>query len=440
MGGATTHAGSLPRGSRWRLDGPSAWNGVLAVLARPIPVGEDEPAWEDSEPLVARLVGSGYAVAGHANTIFWPLERCFSDFPALLEVATGVLGPPRHTVALGPSIGGIMTAGLVQRFPDRLSGALAMCGNLAGAVAIHNRELDIAFVVRTLLAAGSALQVVRITDPHANLRLANTVLKGGQENAAGRARLALAAAVGNIPGWHDPTSAEPAATDFDARLANQLAWFRGVGFLVYFWAREQVERQAGGNPSWNTGVDYRRLLASSINRDQVEALYRVPGAGVDLDDDLERLAAEPRIEPDPSALAYLERHIVFDGDLGGVPVVTLHSDGDGLVTPDNERAYADVVRSVGQGELLRQVWVHRAGHCTFTLAEIQTALEVLMERVEAGSWPALDPGRLNDVATGMGGGANVLVSGEAVCAGFFDFDPRPFPRPYDARHAISTAT
>ncbi len=431
MSRAGAHAGVLSSGARYAVEAPGSWNGVLVLYSKPVPVGPDDPPWQPGDPLIGHLVASGYAVAGSTNTIFWPLESAFSDQPALLDIVDQVLGPPRHTIGFGLSIGGIMTAGLVQRFPERLSGALPMCGNLAGAVGVHNRELDIAFVVKTLLAPDSALQLVDVRDPDENLALAHAVLRDAQASPAGRARLALAAAVGNIPGWNDPASPEPAPDDFAARQRNQFAWYEQVGFLVFFWAREQVERQAGGNPSWNAGVDYGRLLATSINRDEVEALYTE--AGLDLHDDLERLAAEPRIEADPDAVTYLERHIVFSGDLGGVPVLTVHTDGDGLVTSDNERAYAEVVGWAGHDHLLRQLYVHRGGHCTFTVAEILVALEALVGRIEGGSWPDLAPQRLNAAAAAMGPDRNALPSGAAMQAQFFEFQPHGFPRRYDIR-------
>ncbi len=407
---------------------------MLVLCSRPVPVKDGLPPWSD-DPLIGHLVGAGYAVAGSANPIFWPLEAAFSDQPALLDLAGSVLGPVRHTIAVGMSIGGIITAGLVQLFPSRLSGALAMCANLAGAVAVHNTELDMGFVFKTLLAPESGLQLVGITDPFANLELATTLLDRAQSTPAGRARLALAAAVGNVPGWHDPGSPQPAPQEFAARQRNQYGWYRQVGFLVLFWAREQVERQAGGNPSWNTAVDYGELLATSINHDEVVALYEA--TELDLGSDLERLAAEPRIAADPAATAYLERHIVMSGDLGDVPVLTVHTDGDGLVTPDNQWAYADVVGHAGQQELLRQVYVHRAGHCTFTFAEILTALDVLVERIESGTWPRLVPATLNSGAAAFGPEENTLPSGAPMDPGFFDFQPPPYRRPYDRRDIAS---
>lgn len=117
---------------------------------------------------------------------------------------------------------------------------------------------------------------------------------------------------------------------------------------------------------------------------------------------------------------------MFSGDLGGIPVLTVHADGDGLVTPDNERAYAEVVTHAGHGELLRQLFLHRAGHCTMTLAEALTALEVLIRRLETGAWPELDPHSLNAAAAELGASTAVLQTGEPAEAGFFDFEPLPF--------------
>lgn len=432
--GPTAHTGLLPSGSVYRIEVPERWNGVLLLSSHPVPVAPGEPPWAADEPITRHLVASGYAVAGSANTIFWPLERVFADQPRLVEVACGLLGPPRHTIAFGLSIGGIISAGALQRYPHLLSGVLPMGGNLAGAIANHNRELDIAFVVNTLLA-NSALQVVRIADSAKNLDRAIAVLHQAQASPEGRARLALAAAVGNIPGWHDPTSVEPAPTDFVARQRNQFAWFDSVGFLVFFLARKQVEMQAGGNPSWNTGVDYRELLSRSINRAQVEALYAA--AHLNLGDDLAQLEAAARIDADPAAVRYLESHIVFDGDLVGVPVLTMHTDGDGLVTPDHQQAYADVVHAGGSQDLLRQLYVHRGGHCTFTFAEMRTALAVLLERIETGAWPSLQPDVLNGAASRLGAESNVLASGESIEAQFFPFRPPSFARPYDCRHIRS---
>src|SRR5205085_8214542 len=102
-----------------------------------------------------------------------------------------------------------------------------------------------------------------------------------------------------------------------------------------FSARAELEFRAGGNPSFNTGVDYSSLLANSIDRDEVIALYQ--RAGLDLNTDLQTLQNTPRISADPNALHYLEANIIFDGQIH-IPVLTLHTKGDGLVLVQNESA------------------------------------------------------------------------------------------------------
>ena len=53
----------------------------------------------------------------------------------------------------------------------------------------------------------------------------------------------------------------------------------------------------------------------------------------------------------------------------------MHTTGDGLVVPENEQAYRSVVDRDGNGNLLRQIFVARAGHCAFTPAETITAIQ-----------------------------------------------------------------
>jgi hypothetical protein len=71
---------------------------------------------------------------------------------------------------------------------------------------------------------------------------------------------------------------------------------------------------------------------------EVKALYAA--AGLSLDQDLDTLESAQRISADPSAVGYLTRNLVFNGELGDVPVLTLHTTGDGLVLNQDEQAYA----------------------------------------------------------------------------------------------------
>jgi pimeloyl-ACP methyl ester carboxylesterase len=430
-----TLTGNLPDGAAYKIEVPAHWNGTLLLYSHGyVTPGSANPARDVGDPATgAFLLASGFALAGSSYaTTGWAIHEALPDQIATLDKFNALVGHPTRTIAWGHSLGGIITAGLIQRFPDRFDGALPMCGVVGGGVGTWNQALDAEFAFKTLIAPNSALQLVHITAPFPNLGLAETLLAGAQATPQGRARIALGAALGDTPGWFIPTSPEPAATDFAAQEANQFLWLQQVDFPFVFAFRAELEFRAGGNPSWNTGVDYRKQFEHSRDRAEVEALYAA--AGLNLDDDLNTLNNAARIAADPTAVEYLEQNIIFDGEVPG-PVLTMHTSGDGLVVVENESAYQDTVRQGGNNQLLRETFVHRAGHCAFTPAETITALSNLLFRMDTGKWPDLDPDGLNTQAAGLGPAFNIFVVGGSIVPTppqFFDFDPGPYPRPFDA--------
>lgn len=420
----TKHTGTFPDGATFLIEVPSPWNGTLLLYSHGyVAPGSPNPAQDVGDPVTgAFLLANGFALAGssYAQT-GWAIQEALPDQIAVLDTFAALVGRPKVTIAWGHSLGGIITAGLIQRFPQRFDAAQPMCGVLSGGVATWNQALDAAFAFKTLLAFGSPLQVVNITNPTENLVLSETILASAQATPQGRARIALATAVGDTPGWFDPASPEPAADDFTTQETNQFLWSQQVDFPFLFALRAELEARAGGNPSWNIGVDYRRQLDRSVNREEVRALYKQ--AGLSLDADLDALNDAARISANPASIEYLEQNIIFNGDLD-MPVLTLHTTGDGLVSNQNESAYKDVVEEGGDSRLLRQTFIHRAGHCSFTPAETVTALGNLLQRLDSGRWPDLDPSILNAEAAALG---PLNVASPA----FLQFTPAPFLRPFD---------
>jgi dienelactone hydrolase len=433
---ATTYTGTLPDGAAWQIRVPADWNGTLLLYSHGYRApGSPNPAQDVSDPVTGGwLLDHGFALAGssYAST-GWAIKEALADQAAVLDAFQASVGTPRRTIAWGDSLGGMVTAGLVQRIPERLDGALPACGVVAGAVATWNQALDAAFAFKVLLAPDSALQVVNISDPAANLALATQTLAAAQATPSGRARIALVAALNDTPGWANPTAPEPAPDDYTARQLNQYANLNGT-FAFPFAFRADLEARAGGNPSWNLGVDYARQLERSVDRAEVEALYAQ--AGLSLADDLRTLNRAPRIAPDLDAVGYAIRNIVFNGRLGGVPVLSLHTTGDPLVVVQQERAYAQAVRAAGNAGLLRQAFVHRAGHCSFTPAERIAALQALLHRVDTDSWADVaTPERLDPAAEALGPTLNLLLlSGTAQVPtppAFLAYAPAPYLRPFN---------
>lgn len=420
----TVHTGQID-GADYRVEVPSRWNGTLLLYSHgTYPAGYTPPIEMASRPAARdELLARGYALAasryrvphGHA------IPDALRDQPALVSWFSREVARPRRVIAWGSSLGGLTSVLLGER--SRFDGVLAMCGALGGAVMRSNQLLDLGFVVRTLL--DPALEVVRISDVAGNEQRAVAAIDSALGSAHGRARLALANAVAGIPAWsrvHEPrpTSVVDAVTQaavHDRTLARSLAWGSG---------RVDIETRAGGNPSWNTGVDYRVLLERSAQKELVMAAYRE--AQVPVEDDLAALAAAPRVAADRAAVRWL--HTFGDpAGRGKAPVVTLHALGDPTGV-EHERAYATRERDV------RQLFVGRAGHCMHTAAEELVALRVLEDRISFGKWPSAAPASLNASAGQYGPEMRVLQDwtttpprAETVAPGFVTHHPGRFPRP-----------
>lgn len=428
----TTLTGTLADGATYLIEVPSPWNGTLLLFNHMyFPPGLPNPA-QDVPDSATRdfLLANGFALAGssYANT-GWAVQEALVDQMAVLDLFTAQVGTPTRTIAWGHSMGGAITAGLIQRHPDRFDGALPMCGVLAGSVATWNQALDAAFAFKTLFDLGGPLQVVHITDPMGNLALAEQILAGANSTPQGRARLALANALTDLPGWFDPASPEPAADDFAAQAGNQFLWAQQLLYPFIFAFRAELEFRSGGNPSWNTGVDYRVQFAHSVNQEEVLALYAQ--AGLSLDDDLNTLNNAARIAADPDAVDYMQQNIIFDGSIHA-PVLAMQTEGDGLVVPETMDAYRHTLDQAGSQQFLREVFVHRAGHCTFTPAETVTALNSLLTRLDTGRWPDLQADTLNAQASALG-------PLNTAPPAFSLFRAAQYERPFDAFDAARCA-
>jgi pimeloyl-ACP methyl ester carboxylesterase len=431
---AQTLTGTLADGATYEIQVPANWNCTLFLYSHGyVAPGSPNPAQDVGDPVTGGwLLGHGYALAGssYAST-GWAIQQALPDQIATLNVFDQQVGTPAQTIAWGHSLGGIITAGLVQDYPNRFSAALPMCGVLSGGVATWNTALDSEVAFQQLI--DPSVQVVNITDPAANLAAADQAATAAQQTAQGRARLALIAALDDTPGWFTPLSPEPAANDYAAQEANQYLWDTEIDFPFVYALRAELEARAGGNPSWTTGVNFFSQLAGSADLREVVDLYRA--AGLNLGADLARLNSAARISADPAAVRYLAQYISFNGHLP-VPVLTMHTTGDGLVVPENEQAYASVVQRAGDSRLLRQIFVSRAGHCAFTPAETITAAQVLISRLATGRWndQALQPSALNANASALGPANNIYSSGGSVVAtapAFVSYRPQVYLRPFD---------
>ncbi len=402
-----TTTGVLPDGTAYRIDVPDPWNGTLLV-------GLDYAAGagatsDSSQALLAR----GYAMAGTTRLVTgWEVTASIANQLTTIDIATRTYGRPTRTIVLGASLGAHTGAATIQARPERFDGAVLMCGGLAGAVALWNSKLDAVFTARTLLAPTDAsLPVVGVPADFATTARPAwlRILAAAQATPQGRARIALAAVLGQLPTWSDPRKPQPASSDLAGRQQGLYDSLAGGPLPVIgqtMSSRNEIERRSGGNVSSNVGIDYRQQLARLADRDMVTELYRQ--AGLDLSADLDALQRAPRVAADAKAVAWAAPG-VWDGKLA-VPVLTLNGIGDNISPVAGQAAYEATVRAAGKVDMLRQVYTNSAGHCGFTAAETVVAVETLVERLATGRWgEATNPYTLNARAQSLNLGAARFV-------------------------------
>lgn len=392
----TCIAGTLADGTAYQFAVPAAWNGTVLVDLDFASGGLDSA-------LTAKLFGLGYARGGTTRTVTgWKLRQAIDNQAEALAAFTSAYGEPRWAIASSASMGGFVSAGVAQLHPDVFDAAVPFCGGLGGAVGQWNQKLDTVFTLKTLLFGATDLPVTGIPADVSGAQQAWIAAIGGaQATAPGRARIALAAAIGQLPAYGVAADGSqlprPAGGDV-AGLEQGLYLALAGGPLPYIGqamsSRRQIETLAGPGASWNTGVDYAKQFAAArpeIKR-AVQALYR--DAGLDLKTDLATLAAAPRVAASPSAVDVLTRGLVFTGELS-IPVLTVNAIGDQISTVAQQSSYQAAARSKGDERLLRQTYVEAAGHCGFTVEEQVAAIQVMSQRLDTGKWPTTSPAAMN---------------------------------------------
>lgn len=411
-----SYSGTLPDGATWVARVPSGWNGTVVLFSHGFRPGPDNPAVDAPDQATAdALLTRGFALAGssYAHT-GWALDTAVRDQLDTLAALRQRIGPVREVIAFGQSMGGLVSALLVERAGRNIDGALTTCGLVGGALNLNNYQLDGTYAMAKLLLPGQPIQLTKFTtlaQANATVTALSDALRAAQTTPAGRARIALAAALMNAPTWF--TGATPPSTrDWAGQQEAQYNWLQGtLPFAIP--ARITINAVANGDSSWNVGVNYSELLHRSAQSAQVAGLYRQ--AGLDLKADLTTLSKNATITPDLPAVRWLARTSTPTGRLSK-PELTLHTIADNLAPVEYQEQYRGQVGRAGAGPLLRQAYVSRIGHCAFTPAEHVAALLAVQNRIRMGTWRSAAPEALQASADSLGLGG----------AAFIRYQPPPF--------------
>ena len=409
-----TQSGKLSDGTEYGFIIPTNWNGTLLLDL------DFLMSWKGGS--YQALFAQGYGAAGVMRNYTDPIGGQYirpwveRNLQAADLVAAKV-GKPKRTIAWGNSRGGHVAEATAELYPQRIDAAIPKCV-YGGAATIMNQDLDVNFTLKMLLAPNdSMLPLVNISNGPATptaVGLApalagwNQLLTEASATPQGRARLALAAAIGQLPDWADASKPRPNPNDPKSIAVGWLDYLKArVGGLgTYSFMRPVYETSAGGNFSWNVGVDYRQLL-SGRRKDVVQALYTE--AGLDLDKDLDTINAGPRLAPDTAATWFLRDPSVNYGGNLNVPMLTMMTIGDTLLPVTGIWALQEAARNAGKSNMLRMTFTETVGHCAFSVAEDLALVETMKRRLDSGSWDDTSPAYLNALAKRYGAGDSRFI-------------------------------
>ncbi len=399
------------RGTQYLIRVPDNWNGTL--------ISDLDYATSAESPKYVYLLEHGYALSGTARrpgrlTNYDPAHE-IHDLVSVMDIFESRFGEPKYTIQHGCSGGGTVTLAMAEMHPDRIDGAIAACASTSPWMA--NTHLDGLFVLKALLAPDLPIVNLPIDDPEISEIGAawQQAINKAQQTPEGRARLALAMTIGQWPAWGGPGESPVPEPDPSDIQALQESMYRSLIVLLpskTTFGTSMLEHSAPGQLRWNTGVDYEAFYENgdAYYKKAVESLYKE--SHLSLEDDLEKINAFPRIVADPSALKWWSSPGRTHVGEPKVPLLRVHTNGDGLVYPSMAQGYEELVNEKGFTQLFRSTYVNRWGHCTFSLAEWLAAIETMMRRLDTGDWPRTDPEALNALGASLD---------PTSAARFFDF-------------------
>lgn len=329
---ARTLSGEL-QGAPWRLDVPADWNGDLVMLAHGYePVGVPRTAPMAANDSTAPLLAAGYAVAQSAYASQgWAVADAIADTERLRQQAVGQLKHVRHTWMLGFSMGGAVTIGSLERFPQHYAGGVSLCGaNLSGE--------QIATDLLTTLVAFDYFFPKADGLPPAGL-----VSKDAAALPQGEVYQGIANAL-----QHDPSHAAVLARRLQVS-ADALAGTISLHALVL----HELATRSGGMPIGNIGVIYS-------------------GFG----DDTAFNAGVQRISAVPAAQAHVRSALAMTGALKR-PLVIQFNHNDPTIVPHMQAVYPQMAARAGARPLPRVLPPVGEGHCGFSEAQVVDALKAI---------------------------------------------------------------
>jgi hypothetical protein len=341
----TEITGSLGSNSNYRIKVPTSWNGDLVIWNHGFSLG---PVAEvpDLGPLADLQLAEGYAVAASSyRQPGWATFRIPQDLKNLYTVFQRKFGAPGRVIVTGASLGGIVTIQAIEEANiGNVAGGLTICGALAGS-----RNWDAALDIRLVYDAvcGSA---------------PGAAIPGGAYGLPKNSTFTPAQLGAAVNACFSPTP-------------------EGFGRLGLFLGVTQIPPEFIG-----TDMGYATFALADLTWDPQKLSGKIGVGNLNVDYGNAIINASiARVAPNPGAKAKLDANYTPTGDTRGAKIVSIHTDKDGLVLVENEKAYADLAAP----EMFTTAVVREATptHCGFTPAETVASWESLRGWLAGGPQP-----------------------------------------------------
>jgi len=345
--------GEIGPGALWSIDVPAGWNGDLVVWLH----GYTNPAAPITLPAFGpmrdAMLAEGYAVvASSYSENGYTVKLGMIQSHQLRGVFASRIGQPARTYLVGVSLGGIIGALLLERFPEQYDGGLLVSGVVGGSV----KEMTYIGDIRVLFDAmypgvlpGDLLHVPEGTDVLQELGQAQAAIVANPQGAG------IIAALARVPPEY-ASGSELVQTILTA-----------LGFQLQG-ANDIFARTHGHSFFENADWRYTGPLPQPV-LDQVNATVA-------------------RYRATPDAANYLDRYGSPNGNLA-LPVIALHNSRDPVVPYRHESWYlAAVTDQAATPFLLQRTLLAPYGHAVIQPAELTANLADLAQWVETGTKPA----------------------------------------------------
>ncbi|WNC67508.1 hypothetical protein RI845_13395 [Thalassotalea nanhaiensis] len=357
----------------YHIEVPDNWNGELVVWAHGFRGFAENELTVDNHPMRHFLIAQGYAWAASSySRNNYDVTTAVQDTLALLKRFNGIVARPDKIYMTGLSMGGHITAVIIEQFPNLFAGAMPICGAV-GDYESFDFILDFNLAAQQLGTGSSVFPVepftyVTATVPSikANLESAPNMWPTGlNQKGENLKNLVMMRSGGDRP-------------NFDS------AW--------YYWNTFRNIVTGPGNFLFDLGLSdgvMPRNPGSTVeNIDVVYQFDTDPELSAEeqaFNDAVFRIALAPQSK-NPNGLSQVP---VISGNLP-IPVLTMHNIGDLYAPINNEIAYATKVKQQGKQDLLVTRAYKGVVHCDFTASEMVSSFLDLVDWVENGNKPAGD--------------------------------------------------